>query len=99
MNNIFTFDTPIGCLTIGDNGRAIVQVSFDLTSKNTNLKGQPCKIVQTPLINQAFDQLTEYFEKKRQKFDLPLCLNGTPFQTAVWQALMQIPFGKPCSYA
>lgn len=43
-------------------------------------------------------QLEEYFDGRRQAFDLPLAPQGTPFQVRVWQALQAIPFGETCSY-
>lgn len=53
---------------------------------------------ETPLLKEASKQLTEYFDRKRKKFDLPLALNGTEFQVKTWKALQSIPYGKTCSY-
>lgn len=44
-------------------------------------------------------QLQQYFEGQRQTFQLKLNLRGTPFQTAVWRALGEIPFGEVRSYS
>lgn len=46
----------------------------------------------------AIRQLLEYLEGKRTEFDLPLDLRGTPFQLAVWSALLEIPYGETRSY-
>jgi methylated-DNA-[protein]-cysteine S-methyltransferase len=46
----------------------------------------------------VISQLTEYFDGTRTEFDLPLALNGTPFQQTVWAALRQIPYGETESY-
>ena len=46
----------------------------------------------------AIKQLREYFAGKREDFDLPLVLNGTPFQLSVWRNLQKIPYGKTVSY-
>ena len=43
-------------------------------------------------------QLTEYFKGRRQKFSIPLVLEGTDFQKAVWRQLQKIPFGQTASY-
>ena len=43
-------------------------------------------------------QLTEYFEKTRKKFTLPIRLLGTQFQQRVWKAVMEIPYGTVKSY-
>jgi methylated-DNA-[protein]-cysteine S-methyltransferase len=43
-------------------------------------------------------QLQEYFAGERTAFDLPLRLEGTPFQLRVWRALSRIPFGETRTY-
>ncbi|WP_020373977.1 methylated-DNA--[protein]-cysteine S-methyltransferase [Sulfobacillus thermosulfidooxidans] len=43
-------------------------------------------------------QLSEYFTGTRQDFFGTLDLYGTPFQRAVWQALLTIPYGETRSY-
>ena len=43
-------------------------------------------------------QINEYFSGKRTKFDLPIHIQGTPFQLMVWHALQTIPFGEVRSY-
>ena len=48
---------------------------------------------------QAVIQLEEYFAGDREQFDLNLSVSGTEFQQKVWQELMNIPYGKTCSYA
>ena len=53
---------------------------------------------ETSLIKMAAKQLDEYFNGKRQQFDLPLDLTGTIFQTKVWQELLKIPYGQTKSY-
>lgn len=56
-------------------------------------------VSQLHILKETQQQLKAYFEGKLQQFDLPLDLNaGTPFQQAVWQALLKIPFGKTTSY-
>lgn len=50
------------------------------------------------LFSEAIRQLDEYFEGKRQTFDLKLRPNGTPYQQKVWQTLEQIPYGQLYSY-
>ena len=43
-------------------------------------------------------QFEEYFNGDRTVFDLKLNPSGTDFQKKVWDALLQIPFGKTISY-
>lgn len=46
----------------------------------------------------AVAQVLEYLEGKRRRFELPLDLRGTPFQRAVWEALLAIPYGETRTY-
>ena len=50
------------------------------------------------VIDNAIIQLDEYFEGKRQQFDVPLLFAGTDFQKKVWNRLLAIPFGVTISY-
>lgn len=43
-------------------------------------------------------QLADYFTGRRRTFDLPLALEGTPFQRRVWAALREIPYGETRTY-
>ncbi|MCY0870389.1 MAG: methylated-DNA--[protein]-cysteine S-methyltransferase, partial [Firmicutes bacterium] len=43
-------------------------------------------------------QLRAYFAGETTAFDLPLDLRGTPFQVAVWRALLDIPYGEVRTY-
>ena len=44
------------------------------------------------------DQVHQYEQGERVEFDLPLSLEGTPFQVKVWNELSKIPFGQTISY-
>ena len=45
------------------------------------------------------EQLSQYFDKTRKQFDLPIKFKrGTPFQIEVWNALLTIPYGQTRSY-
>ncbi|MBM7439904.1 methylated-DNA--[protein]-cysteine S-methyltransferase [Streptomyces sp. HB132] len=43
-------------------------------------------------------QLDAYFAGELTEFDLPLRLEGTPFQRGVWAELARIPYGETRSY-
>ena len=51
------------------------------------------------VIARTIGQLDEYFAGKRTKFDIPLLFAGTDFQKTVWNALLNMPYGKTVSYA
>src|SRR5256886_9720011 len=43
-------------------------------------------------------QLTEYFDRTRTTFDLPLDAAGSAFERRVWDQLRTIPYGATTSY-
>lgn len=50
------------------------------------------------VLEEASRQIREYFDGDRFDFDLPLELEGSEFQLAVWRALLNIPYGQTRSY-
>lgn len=52
----------------------------------------------TAIMEETRRQLEEYFQRKREVFDLPLFLAGSDFQRQVWEALKKIPYGSTVSY-
>ncbi|NKI31092.1 methylated-DNA--[protein]-cysteine S-methyltransferase [Croceivirga thetidis] len=82
--------TPLGFAEIcGDeNGIASITVFDEERSED----------IIPEVLEDAVHQLQEYFEGKRQEFDLNLNPQGTDFQKRVWDALLNIPFGKTTSY-
>lgn len=51
-----------------------------------------------PLLRETQSQLEQYFAGTRKAFAIPLDLQGTSFQQAVWRALLALPFGATTSY-
>ncbi|MFI1796319.1 methylated-DNA--[protein]-cysteine S-methyltransferase [Streptomyces sp. NPDC020379] len=47
---------------------------------------------------EALRQLAAYFAGGTTRFELPLRLDGTPFQRRVWAGLLEIPYGETLSY-
>jgi methylated-DNA-[protein]-cysteine S-methyltransferase len=50
------------------------------------------------VVQNAIQQLKNYFDGNLKTFDLPLKMRGTEFQQKVWHELCGIDFGKTISY-
>lgn len=50
-------------------------------------------------LEQAAREITEYFMGERTEFEVPLVVQGTPFQLRVWDELKRIPYGSTLSYS
>ena len=86
------FDTTLGTMAVGEEDGCITRVWLP-NSPMPRL--MPHK---TPLLERAQGQIMEYFNGRRQEFDLPLAFVGTDFQKKVWQALTAIPYGTTITY-
>jgi methylated-DNA-[protein]-cysteine S-methyltransferase len=93
MAILYCYDFSICSLGIAEKDGVICRVFF-----NSGIKLKNYEYTETPLIKTASTQLTEYFSGKRKKFDFPIAFHGTEFQSAVWNALQKIPYGRTCSY-
>jgi methylated-DNA-[protein]-cysteine S-methyltransferase len=56
------------------------------------------KAPASAIAERAAEQLTEYLHDPDARFDLPLLIEGTPFQRELWDALCEIPRGKTLTY-
>jgi len=56
------------------------------------------KIPKNGLAATVYQQLLEYFQQQRKKFDLPLSPVGTDYQKRVWQRLLKISYGQSFTY-
>ena len=94
-----TFTSTLGNITVAATDRGLAGVWFagqrhlpDMARWQQN--------AGHPVLQQAQQQLREYFAGQRSSFDLPLDMqSGTAFQQSVWQALLAIPIGATTSYA
>jgi methylated-DNA-[protein]-cysteine S-methyltransferase len=83
-------ESPVGWVEITAEDKAIVSVLFfDRKEK---------KETHSSLTQDCARQMHEYFRSERKRFELPLHLSGTEFQSEVWSELQKIPFGKTISY-
>ena len=86
---------PLGPLTAATTARGIALLWFDAP----DLAGVP-HAPDHPWLAQLAAELAAYWQAPATtRFSVPLDLQGTAFQRAVWQALTTIPTGATCSYA
>jgi methylated-DNA-[protein]-cysteine S-methyltransferase len=86
-------DTPLGKVKVSASTTGITSVVF------TKPQDQFIDTIPNALVTAACDQLRQYFDGKRNEFNLELDLIGTEFQRQVWQSLLTIPYGQTCSYS
>ena len=94
-------DSPVGRLTIVASPDRLYSILWESDLKDK----QRLKTIRSlkknssnKVIRITKEQLKEYFQGKRKKFDLPLSFNGTPFQNQCWKELTKIPYSKTMTY-
>lgn len=84
------FQTPTGAVAVRAAGGAVVGTGW--------VHAADGRQAPTPLLEEARRQILDYFDGRRQRFDLPLAAAGTDFQQAVWAAMCAIPYGAVRTY-
>ena len=107
MQNIHiqNYKSPVGEMILGSYGDKLCLADWKHRKKRGNIDRRLQKALgaeyveeSSEVIEDAIHQLHEYFTKRRKHFDIPLLMVGSDFQNRVWEALMNIPYGKTVSY-
>jgi AraC family transcriptional regulator of adaptative response/methylated-DNA-[protein]-cysteine methyltransferase len=103
-------DSPLGLLMIAATSQGICYVGFgdhEQQLQQTLQQEFPAATILEPEHTETETQerlhywaqaMLDYLNGQQQQLDLPLDLKATAFQSRVWQALRQIPYGTTCSY-
>jgi len=102
--HLASFETPIGPCRVASTSTGLAHLELPRAA-GRGLPGFCRSQLPDALLVDGYEpnraairQILEFLGAKRQRFELPLDLRGTPFQRAVWQALLAIPYGETRSY-
>ena len=95
MQHQTAMQTPIGELVLVASARGLREIRLPLGPRSAPHRDDGA---DHPILRETRRQLEEYFRGERRDFDLPLELDGSPFQHEVWDALGRIPYGGTESY-
>jgi methylated-DNA-[protein]-cysteine S-methyltransferase len=100
--------SPLGELYLAESDAGLCRVAWDLSEAQFTEDlwwawcGRPSEREErsaSGVLGEAARQLSEYFEKRRRAFDLPLDLSRlSRFRQRVLTALLQVPYGEVASY-
>ena len=103
--SITNYESPIGPIAIHATDTAVSRVEFageqSEESEEERSRSRSSSSLQPgahPLLEEMQRQLAAYFAGDLRCFDLPLALDGTPFQRQVWQQLLSVGYGQTASY-
>lgn len=92
MKNYGYYQSPIGWIEICANDQIINLAFIEEVNEKQLLP------FNNVVINNCIEQLKQYFANQLQEFNLPLAMNGTPFQNLVWKEVYKIPYGTTITY-
>ena len=91
--------SPLGKILLASDGHALTGLWFEGQKYFAAKLDREHEEKNLPVFAQTAEWLALYFNGKKSAFTPPLTLKGTPFQTEVWEILLEIPFGQTTTYA
>ena len=98
MDYVWHYDSPLGGITLGSDGKALTGLWFDDQEHYAVALPLHAECRKLPVFDETCSWLDIYFSGQAPGFTPELALRGTPFRKAVWEILLTIPFGKTMSY-
>jgi methylated-DNA-[protein]-cysteine S-methyltransferase len=83
--------SPVGPLTVLATAAGLRAIHFEGQAPAL----EPAARREMPVLGA---QLAAYFDGQLRSFELPLDLRGEPLQLAIWERLLEIPYGETTSY-
>src|SRR5260221_9013644 len=91
-------DSPVGELLLAATERGLCRISYTVEGQDEALaRTFGVRVLRMPL-DEVRRELDEYFEGRRQEFDLALDLRVAGFQEAVLRELARVPYGQTDTY-
>ncbi|RFA11934.1 cysteine methyltransferase [Subtercola boreus] len=88
-------DSPLGRLELTATDDGIASLSIERAGM---LPHDDLPEHRSPLLDDALQQLSEYFAGSRTEFSVALDVVGTPFQRDIWHQLSLVGWGEALSY-
>jgi methylated-DNA-[protein]-cysteine S-methyltransferase len=99
------YPSPLGELILGSNRNRLCLCDWRFRKMRSSIDRRIAKGINaefrsgtSTVLEQAEEELSEYFEGNRAKFSVPIVLVGSDFQKSVWAALLSTPFGSTRTY-
>ncbi len=92
---LIRISSPLGRIELTSDGVAVTGLQIE---RDGQLPLDGYRDSPIDLLLAASDQIAEYFDGDRTRFDLPLAVQGTPFQQRIWAALAVVPYGNATTY-
>ena len=95
-----TMQSPLGPIYLVATSKGLTCCTFESLFKATEEKPEgDFSKKGHEILQQAETELHEYFQESRTEFTVQVAAEGPAFQTSVWKALQDIPYGTTASYS
>ena len=99
MDYISHYNSPLGRITMGSDGEALIGLWFDDQKHfGANLEKEQRQQDDLPIFDLTRKWLDIYFSGKVPQFTPPLLMRASDFRKQVWKQLLNIPFGQTTTY-
>jgi len=85
-------DSPLGEIVVAGDGDAVTGLWFAPLPALHDAERDDARF------DRVARQLDEYFAGRRREFDVPVRVDGSPFERRVWREVRAIPYGQTASY-
>lgn len=92
------YESPQGKMLLVANDDGLSGVYFNGQKYFPQIDPEWRQDARNASLHQAKRELAEYFNGKRERFEMTLAPAGTPFQRSVWKAIFDVGFGKTITY-
>lgn len=93
------YDSPLGGITLGSDGEALIGLWFDGQKFFADvLDVEHEERPYLPVFEDARRWLDEYFSEQEPQFMPPIAFRGSEFRQTVWKKLLEIPYGQTVTY-
>ena len=98
MDYLYHYESPLGGITLKSDGDALTGLWFDGPDRCAGTHNPAEKEKAPPVLRETERWLDVYFGGREPGFTPKLNMRGTPFQRAVWEAMLAIPYGRTVTY-
>lgn len=98
MDYTHHYDSPLGGITMAGDGECLVGLWFDGQRYFAQGLDPVHQEKRLPVFERTERWLDIYFSGKEPEFLPPLRMRTTGFRKAVWDILLEIPYGKTLTY-
>lgn len=93
-----TYASPLGRITLAGKENKLAGLWLEGQKYFASGISEPCRLGEPEVFQETRKWLDIYFAGEEPDFTPSLLLTGTPFQKAVWEILLTIPYGKTMTY-